>query len=228
MKKTILTLIFGCFLILALVFAFKFDKSSASGLGKPGDRCESRSDCQENLDCFYNTCLAKPFTLCNTWGDCAGNATHLMGCFDKGDGKKCYGRHAYPCGDRRDDPVCAPNFHCDISNPDYHYCESDKENELMVDLKANNSDGPLYLYFKDIVNLSWISENTVSCQASRDWSGSKSLSGSETIQLNQVKTYKFTLTCKNASGTQTATDSVQVIVRPKPPAVITKPAIVTR
>jgi hypothetical protein len=95
-----------------------------------------------------------------------------------------------------------------------------------ADLKANNSDGPIDLYYKDDVTLSWNSQNVVSCTASGDWSGLKSLSGSENLQLNTVKNYTFTLTCQNSSG-QTAQDSVQVNVKAKPPTVITKPAVVT-
>ena len=97
---------------------------------------------------------------------------------------------------------------------------------LSVNVKANGSNGPITLYYKDYVTISWTSQNAVSCSASGDWSGSKSTSGSQMIQLNSVKTYTFTLTCQNSSS-QTSTDSVQVIVQPKPPTVITKPAVVT-
>ncbi len=98
---------------------------------------------------------------------------------------------------------------------------------VSVDIKANNSDGPVTLYYKDYVTLSWTSQNAASCLASGDWSGSKSTSGSQTIQLNSVKTYTFTLTCTDTNGGQSSDDSVQVIVKPKPPTVITKPAVVT-
>ena len=98
---------------------------------------------------------------------------------------------------------------------------------VSADLKANNSDSSITLNYRDYVSLSWTSENAVSCEASGDWSGSKSTSGLETIQLNTVKTYNFTITCKNASGVQTKNDSVQVVVRPILPTVITKPAVVT-
>jgi hypothetical protein len=189
--------------------------------GQPGDHCQTSNDCRADLRCLYNTCLAQPFAPCNSWADCAGSKTNLMGCFDG----KCLGRHAYPCGDRRDDPVCAPGFHCDISNPGYHYCEGDEE-DVNVDLKANNSDGPITLNFRDYLTLSWTSQNATSCQASGDWSGSKSISGSQTVQLNSVKTYIFTLTCQNSSN-QTATDSVQVNVGARPPKVITIPAVTT-
>lgn len=98
---------------------------------------------------------------------------------------------------------------------------------VSVDLKANNSDGSITLNYRSYVNLSWNSSNAASCWASGDWSGNKYTSGSESIQLNSVKTYTFTLTCKNSDGSQTVSDSVQVIARPLLPTVITKPAIVT-
>ena len=98
---------------------------------------------------------------------------------------------------------------------------------VSVDIKANGSDGPIDLYYQDYVNLTWTSQNAISCQASGDWSGTKSISGSESIQLTTVKTYNFTITCTSASGDSNS-DSVQVVVHPKPPHVITKPAVVTR
>ena len=98
---------------------------------------------------------------------------------------------------------------------------------VSVDIKANGSNGPITVNYQESVNLSWTSQNAVSCEASVDWSGSKTTSGSQTIQLNSVKTYNFTIVCKNAGQTQMSTDSVQVIVNAKPPTVITKPAIVT-
>lgn len=98
---------------------------------------------------------------------------------------------------------------------------------VSVDIKANSSDGPVNLYYRDNVTLSWTSQNAASCEASGDWSGSKSTSGTQTMQLNTVKTYTFTITCRNASGTQTATNSVQVVSAATPPVVITKPAVIT-
>jgi len=89
--------------------------------GQVGSHCDSNSDCGAVLDCIYNTCLARPFSSCASSADCAGAADNLMGCFSG----QCRGRHAYPCGDQRDDPICAPGFHCDISNPGFHYCEAD-------------------------------------------------------------------------------------------------------
>ena len=96
----------------------------------------------------------------------------------------------------------------------------------VVDIKANGSDGPITLQYQDYVILAWDSENADYCWASGDWSGTKSISGSQTIYLDEVKDYTFELTCKSSSE-QTSQDSVIVEVQPLPPTVITKPAIVT-
>jgi len=98
---------------------------------------------------------------------------------------------------------------------------------VSVDLKANNSNGPITVSYKSNVALTWTSSNASYCEASGDWSGTKAVSGSQTVQMNQVKTHTFTLTCKDSSGTKTATDSVTVHVTPNPPTVITLPAVVT-
>ena len=96
-----------------------------------------------------------------------------------------------------------------------------------IDIKANDSNGPITVSYKSNVVLSWTSENSVSCQASGDWSGTKAVSGSQVMQMNEVKTNTFTITCQESTGTETDIDSVTVVVTPNPPVVITKPAIVT-
>ena len=63
-----------------------------------------------------------------------------------------------------------------------------------------------------LVTLSWTTSNTSSCSASGDWSGTKSLNGSEDITLDEAKTYSFTLTCSGASGTSNATSTLTVEV----------------
>jgi len=101
------------------------------------------------------------------------------------------------------------------------------ETPVTVDLKANSSDGPITVSYKENVTLSWTSENAAYCQASGDWSGTKAIEGNQVIQMNQVKDYEFTLVCKDFTDTKTATDSVTVHVTPNPPTVITLPAVVT-
>jgi len=76
-----------------------------------------------------------------------------------------------------------------------------------VDIKANNSDGPIAIPYNSSANLTWNSTDVDSCQASGDWSGSKPISGSEsTGNLTSSKTY--TITCSNSGGS--ASDSVAV------------------
>jgi len=77
-----------------------------------------------------------------------------------------------------------------------------------VNLKANDSDGPLTINTGDSVNLTWTSANVVSCVASGDWSGNKDASGSES-QGGTTTSKTFTLTCL-AADQSTATDTVEV------------------
>jgi len=100
-----------------------------------------------------------------------------------------------------------------------------------VDLKANGSDAPsnnpLILCYRDYLTLSWTSSNANSCIASGDWSGTKATGGSESVQLNSVRTFIFTITCQGAQGTNPATDSVYVRINPSSPVVITLGATLT-
>ena len=62
------------------------------------------------------------------------------------------------------------------------------------------------------VDLTWTTTNTVSCSASGDWNGSKSLSGSENLILSNVKTYTFTLTCRGEDPQNIISKSIDVEV----------------
>ena len=62
------------------------------------------------------------------------------------------------------------------------------------------------------VDLTWTTTNTISCSASGDWDGTKSLSGSENLVLSDVKTYTFTLTCRGEDPQNTASKSIDVEV----------------
>jgi hypothetical protein len=100
---------------------------------------------------------------------------------------------------------------------------------VSVDLKANGSDGPVTVsYSNKTITLSWTSQYAEFCQASGDWSGSKSTSGSEQITLSSPRTYHFTLTCKNQSTNTERSDSVDVTLQgPGAPRVITKGVVLT-
>ena len=62
------------------------------------------------------------------------------------------------------------------------------------------------------VDLTWSTTNTVSCSASGDWNGSKSLSGSENLILSDVKTYTFILTCRGENPQNIISKSIDVEV----------------
>ena len=109
-------------------------------------------------------------------------------------------------------------FEIEISkNEGYDMPKTPKE---LVELVTSIQNNPS-------IELAWNSENASFCEASGDWSGTKAVEGSQTIQMNEVKTHTFTLTCQDSTGTKTATDSVTVNVTPIPPTVITLPAVVT-
>jgi hypothetical protein len=114
----------------------------------------------------------------------------------------------------------SPSFSFFYESYDYDY---QSQPDPQVDLKVNGLDSFLSLpYSNKTINLSWSSQYADFCQASGDWSGSKSTSGSEQITLSTPKTYQFNLTCKNSSGRE-ASDSVTVNLQsPGAPRVITK------
>lgn len=85
-----------------------------------------------------------------------------------------------------------------------------------VDLKANNSDGPVSVAFGSAVTLSWTSTDASSCTASAspansNWTGAKAVSGSQSSgNLNSEGAKVFTLTCAGTGGS--GNDSVTVNV----------------
>ncbi|KKS06548.1 MAG: Agarase, partial [Parcubacteria group bacterium GW2011_GWB1_41_4] len=80
----------------------------------------------------------------------------------------------------------------------------------IVDIKANNSDGPINLVSPASYTLSWTSNNASSCSASGAWSGSKNVFGTESSSNVGVGNYTYTITCSNQYGS--ANDTVTVYV----------------
>jgi hypothetical protein len=80
-----------------------------------------------------------------------------------------------------------------------------------VDLKANNSNGPINIVSGNRVQLSWTTNQANSCTASGDtsWTGPKSVSGGPIYSDYIFSTKTFTLTCKDALN-KSVTDSVIV------------------
>ena len=56
------------------------------------------------------------------------------------------------------------------------------------------------LYIGQLVTLTWSSSNASTCSASGAWSGSKGLSGNESIRLDSEGGKTFTITCSNTAG----------------------------
>jgi hypothetical protein len=79
-----------------------------------------------------------------------------------------------------------------------------------VNLKINNSDGPVSLIPPGSYTLSWTSANAGSCIASGSWNDQQATSGTLAFTNVPAGTYTYTLTCTNASGT--AIDSVSANV----------------
>ena len=81
---------------------------------------------------------------------------------------------------------------------------------VFVDIKANGSDGPITVAYNSSVTLTWTSSNANYCLASGDWSGTKPISGSESIS-NLTSSKIFTLSCYGSTGS--TSDSVEVKVQ---------------
>ncbi|MCX5712843.1 MAG: hypothetical protein NTY47_07295 [Candidatus Omnitrophica bacterium] len=86
-----------------------------------------------------------------------------------------------------------------------------------VDIKANDSDGPITVPNNSSVVLTWTSTNADSCTASGSWGSNKSLSGTETVEVKFIPNFFepggsgtsiFTITCTGHGGT--SSDSVTV------------------
>lgn len=76
-------------------------------------------------------------------------------------------------------------------------------------LSVNLTADPISVANNGSTTLSWESNNADSCTASGDWSGSKGLSGTETIEGLSADS-QFTLTCSDANGS--VSDSIDVAI----------------
>ena len=63
----------------------------------------------------------------------------------------------------------------------------------------------------EAVTLIWSSTNATACEASGDWSGTKSVSGEESVTLTQTGTLEFNLMCSNSSRNIEALLSVTAV-----------------
>ncbi|MDP3710397.1 MAG: hypothetical protein Q8R29_01590 [bacterium] len=102
-------------------------------------------------------------------------------------------------------------------------------NPITVDIKANNSHGPVSIFNHGSANLTWTSNNASSCASSGAWGVfDKSLNntaGESTGTLSStVGTYTYTLSCANGGG-GSVSDSVTVSVTNPPTIVQSTPPI---
>ena len=86
-------------------------------------------------------------------------------------------------------------------------------NPPAVDLKVNNTDGPLTLISPASFTLSWISRDATNCSAASSngsWVGNVVVAGNQPMSGVPTGTHTYTITCSNQY--ETASDSVTVIV----------------
>jgi uncharacterized repeat protein (TIGR01451 family) len=72
-----------------------------------------------------------------------------------------------------------------------------------VQIKANSYDSPVTVSYNTAVELTWSSTNSTSCEASGDWSGTKAISGTETIN-NVTSSKNYIITCTGTGGSASA------------------------
>ena len=78
-------------------------------------------------------------------------------------------------------------------------------NNITIDFQPSLSDAPV----GSEITLTWSSGNTTGCQASNGWSGLKSTSGSEIMQVsNKSGANTYTLTCFNGTHSTISTSTV--------------------
>ena len=78
-------------------------------------------------------------------------------------------------------------------------------NNISINFQPSLSDAPV----GSEITLTWSSDNTTGCQASNGWSGLKSTSGSEIMQVsNKSGANTYTLTCFNGAHSRISTSTV--------------------
>lgn len=91
-----------------------------------------------------------------------------------------------------------------------------------VNIRANDSEGPISIAHNTAATLSWTTTNSpTSCSASGSWSGSKSTASGSTASTGNLagpNSYPYTLTCSNGSGSNSDTVIVNVAAAPGVPS----------
>ena len=83
-------------------------------------------------------------------------------------------------------------------------------NPIINFLRVNNTT----INSGSYITLSWQSTMAISCSATGDWDGIKTRTGTESLQLDEVRTHTFVLICDGEAGQKSTPSTVSVIVAP--------------
>ncbi len=157
---------------------------------------------------------------CNATGNWSGIKQVMRSCSPKN--FTYNGKSFYAC-EEKIGPITSDgiyNISCNSYNTSIVSTDSVKINVSVpiVDMKVDNSDGPINASVGGSAKISWTSNDPTTsptiktvCTASGDWQGQKSLSGSEsTGYFTSAKDYIYKLSCNGAGGL--AEDSVTIKV----------------
>ena len=89
---------------------------SGAGVGKDGDTCRMREDCEPGTQCFMYACGNVCRKFCNSDADCPGGACdRRVSCDGKTTEQRFCSRTCDPRGEGKD-PICQGNFRCLMFN----------------------------------------------------------------------------------------------------------------
>ena len=165
------------------VSACKVCKSDGLGWADDGSKCATGQKCS------LGQCVPVPSD-----SDCTAKTCSSAG-------YEC-GAWNDACGGIFDCGACAAGKSCSAAGK----CV-DGAAASQADIKINGDDGPISAKPNTLITLSWISNNTNNCTASGNWSGSKALSGYESVVMSSGSMV-FSLSCTGDQGT--VSDSITV------------------
>ena len=165
------------------VSACKVCKSDGLGWADDGSKCATGQKCS------LGQCVSVPSD-----SDCTAKTCSSAG-------YEC-GAWNDACGGIFDCGACAAGKSCSAAGK----CV-DGAAASQADIKINGDDGPISAKPNTLITLSWISNNTNNCTASGNWSGSKALSGYESVVMSSGSMV-FSLSCTGDQGT--VSDSITV------------------
>ena len=198
----------------------------SDGCGGTCGACASGQVCSEAGQCAaQGVCIAGEVSACKVcktdglgWADdsskCAsGKKCSLGQCVSIPSDSNCTAKTCssagYECGAWND--ACGGIFDCGVCAAGKSCSAAGKcvdgAGAPQTDIKINGEDGPLSAKPNTLITLSWISNNTTACTASGNWSGSKALSGYESIVMSS-ESMIFSISCTGDSGT--VTDNITV------------------